>query len=124
MPAINDYKCDNCGFCLPSGWGGYMYVIDDDGKRIVCPHPREFATVAEVLGDDAPPELVELRTGFNSYCLCLECLKKVELDLDRDLRECPKCTSNNITSLSELVGHSCPKCKEGTIKEIETGMWT
>lgn len=26
MPPINQYKCDKCGFALPSGWGGYMYV--------------------------------------------------------------------------------------------------
>ena len=39
MPPIDDYKCNKCGLSLPSGWGGYIYVIDGSGKRIVCPHP-------------------------------------------------------------------------------------
>jgi DNA-directed RNA polymerase subunit RPC12/RpoP len=42
MPTISDYKCDKCGFSLTSGWGGYMYVMDQTGKRIVCPHPVEI----------------------------------------------------------------------------------
>lgn len=50
MPPINEYKCNKCGFSLPMGWGGYIYVQDDNGKRIVCPHPGEGQTVAEVLG--------------------------------------------------------------------------
>ena len=61
MPPINDFKCDKCGFQLPSGWGGYMYVTDQTGKRIVCPHPCEFATVSQVLGANAPRELTSTR---------------------------------------------------------------
>jgi DNA-directed RNA polymerase subunit RPC12/RpoP len=124
MPPINDFKCDKCGFQLPSGWGGYMYVTDQTGKRIVCPHPCEFATVYQVLGANAPRELIQQRTGFNSDCLCLDCLKEFNIDLKRDARACPHCNSNRIGSLQELVDGPCPKCKEGTIQEIVTGAWS
>jgi len=29
VPPINDYKCNKCGYSLQSGWGGYMYIIND-----------------------------------------------------------------------------------------------
>ncbi len=124
MPAINDFRCDRCEFSLPSGWGGDMYVTDEAGKRVVCPHPCEYAVVSEVLGADAPPELVEQRTGFNSDGVCLDCLAQFSIDLDRDARACQKCKSARIATVQELVGKPCPKCKAGTIREIETGMWS
>jgi hypothetical protein len=103
-----------------------MYVTDQTGKRIKCPHPHEFWTVAEVLRAEATrtEELIEQRTGFNSYCLCLDCLANLEIDLERDARVCPSCKSTHIASLREMVGGTCPKCKEGTIQEIETGWWS
>jgi|YNPMSStandDraft_1061717.scaffolds.fasta_scaffold47458_2 predicted RNA-binding Zn-ribbon protein involved in translation (DUF1610 family) len=138
MPPINHYKCNKCGFALPSGWGGYMYVEDDKKKRIVCPHPVEDWTVAEVLGDNAPIDLIKARTGFNSYCLCLDCLHQFEADLgderanpwrgwygamrQKDERKCPQCKSTNIATVFELIGTPCPKCKDGLIEEIETGI--
>lgn len=77
-----------------------MYVEDDEGNRITCPHPDEIGTVLSVLGRDAPSELIRERTGSNSYCLCLDCLKKFEADVatsilrnfrkGKDKRECPE----------------------------------
>jgi len=52
MPKINHYRCNQCEFSLPSGWGGCMYVEDDGGRRIICPHPIEWLRVAEVLGEN------------------------------------------------------------------------
>ena len=122
MPLINIFRCDKCKFSLPSGWGGYMYVTNQADERIVCPHPSEYYTVIAVLGEEAPQELIEQRTGFNSYCLCLNCLANFEMDLERDARVCQKCQSNLIASVREMVGRICPKCKKGTIQEIETGL--
>jgi hypothetical protein len=124
MPIICNFQCDKCGFSLPSGSGGHMYVTDYYGERIVCPHPNEFDKVREILGADAPSELIEQKTGFNSYCLCLDCLAEVTIDLARDARTCPKCKSGRVSSVIELVGASCPKCKVGTIQEIDTGICT
>lgn len=139
MPPINHYRCNQCGFSLPSGWGGYMYVEDDSGKRIVCPHPGERRTVAEVLGENATRELIKARTGFHSDCVCLDCLEQFELDIGddeqsksswrypwatrrKDKRRCPHCNSQNVKTVFELLGSPCPKCKKGLIEEIVTGI--
>jgi rubredoxin len=38
LPPVNKYRCNNCGFSFPEGWGGYFYVeVDEDflNKRII-----------------------------------------------------------------------------------------
>lgn len=80
--------------------------------------------------------LLETRVGFNSYCYCLDCLKKSELDLGsvesaseswgrnrsgkKDERLCFYCGSNKVASVLEMVGKLCPCCKKGNIIEIKT----
>jgi len=121
-----------------------------DCLRVTCPHPDEHRTVARILGESAPKELVKNRTGFNSYCICLDCLHQFEADLRdekvnewrfwygfpsfkeafrspkppemKDERKCPKCGSKNVKTVFELLWKPCPKCKEGMIVEIETGI--
>jgi len=44
--------------------GGYVYVENDSGKRIVCPHLAEMSTVAEVLGENANTRK-HCNKGFN-----------------------------------------------------------
>jgi DNA-directed RNA polymerase subunit RPC12/RpoP len=122
MPPINRYECDRCDFRLPGGWGGYMYVTDEAGARIVCPHPAEHVTVTKVLGEGAPGKLIRERTGFSSHCVCLDCLHQFDLDLERDERGCPQCGSAVVKSLREMIGKPCPKCKRGTVREIRTGI--
>jgi RNA polymerase subunit RPABC4/transcription elongation factor Spt4 len=99
-----------------------MYVIDDQGNRVVCPHPGEFRKAHEVLGDNYSEEVVAERTGFNSHCLCLDCLTNSDLDMTRDRRECPNCHSQNISTILELVGKQCPKCNDGKIQASFTGL--
>jgi DNA-directed RNA polymerase subunit RPC12/RpoP len=102
-----------------------MYVMDKHGKRIGCGHPGEFATVRRVLGWRAFfPKIVHKRTGFNSDCRCLDCLKKFNLDVDRDVRVCPHCKSSCVASLREATGKKCPTCKEGRILTSRPVMWT
>jgi len=116
-----------------------MYVEDDGGERVVCPHPGERRKVAEVLGQDANSELIKARTGFNSDCVCLDCLEQFELDIGddeqsrsswryfygatrrKDERRCPHCNSRNVKTVFEHIGSACPKCSEGIIEEIHTG---
>jgi hypothetical protein len=111
-----------CEFHFPSGWGGYTYVTDLNGNRIICPHPLEDERIRKVLGEEASWELIQERTGFNSDCVCLECLTQFNLDLDRDPRICIKCRSGNVRTLNELIDQQCPKCKKGMIREIDTGI--
>jgi len=47
-----------------------MYVKNSRGEKVVCPHPAEMGVVYDVLGKDAPDELIREMTGHNSYCLC------------------------------------------------------
>ena len=35
MPQVNKFKCNKCDFEMPSGWGGYMYVIGSFGARVI-----------------------------------------------------------------------------------------
>ena len=138
MPQIWEFMCRNCAFSLPPGWGGYLYVKNDKGEKIACAHPQECKTVAEVLGierdsvshlfwvplpDAAPMDLLRERVGFDSYCVCVTCLNQFNLDLEKEDRECPRCHSKDVRAELELVGQPCPRCKTGTIEEIETGLW-
>lgn len=50
MPPINKYKCNKCGFSLPSGWGGFLFVENDKGQRFECVHPAERDSIEEILG--------------------------------------------------------------------------
>ena len=136
MPPINEYKCNQCDINLPKGWGTYMYVTDDNGNRVRCYHPSESRYVVEVLGESPSAELVYQRTGFNSCCICLECLAQFDVDFGKsywtskgfpddrtgkDKRECPKCKSVRVQTELEMVGETCPKCKEGIIEKTWTG---
>ena len=112
-----------------------MYVLDGRGTRVICPHPGEEAEVARVLGVKekalrCPCEpnttkkakhhqevfhLALTRTGFLSDCICHDCLAQFGLDLQRDEKRCPTCSSSEVTTLHDLLGEPCPRCKEGTI---------
>ena len=145
MPTVKGYACTRCGFTLTKPEGGQMYVMDNFGTRSICPHPGEDAHVARVLGVDEealryafaqktcgkgnpaaqhPMELFAYalsRTGFLSDCLCLNCLAPFKLDVHRDAKQCPACSSRHIKTAKELLKHRCPKCKQGTLQKRETG---
>jgi hypothetical protein len=61
MPLISDFRCDRCGFVLPTGWGGADYVLDEAGTRIVCPHPAEQAKAIQVISRSIPDFAEQLR---------------------------------------------------------------
>lgn len=140
MPSITEYKCNKCGFELKPGWGGYAYILDHGCKRVADPHLIIFGKIVSgpILQRALEPFREFLRRiwkpyyqrfiqmmgevrGFNYYCLCLDCLTELELDVEKEERKCRKCGSKNVRIERELVGLPCPKCKEGTIEEIMTG---
>lgn len=144
MPPIDDFRCNECGFALPSGWGTIFYVVSDEGDRIKCLHPGEHHFVEQELGLNAPIDLILERTGFFSNCVCLDCLHQFKADLGesgyhpywrgfnannksypfKDKRQCRKCGSSNVKTELEMVGQICPKCKHGIIRQIYTGCIT
>lgn len=148
MPSISHFKCDRCRLKLPSGWGTYFYAEDNEGNRVPCPHPCEWLTWQQVLPKSTSQEQFQKRTGYNSFCICLDCSYQFEADfgedygtlpknsiwrrrgnlktnanmrVEKDKRVCPKCKSTNVKTELEMVGEMCPKCKKGSIIEIETG---
>jgi hypothetical protein len=149
MPGIFRYECNKCAFSFEyAGWGGNMYVLSDEGERVVCAHPGEFTTVGEVLGlpydsswDEVWDEVLS-KVGFHSDCVCIDCFKQFRLDLGeripvggypsdpsepiegRDERKCPRCGSLRVKAANELVEQPCPKCEAGKIEKIWTGWVT
>jgi DNA-directed RNA polymerase subunit RPC12/RpoP len=145
MRNMNRYTCTRCGLTLPSGQGGQMYVTDNEGERSICPHPGEEAHVAHLLGvkeealirafaretsekgnhttqhHDGLFHFALSRTGFLSDCLCRDCLAQFKLDMHRDVKRCPHCSSSHVKTVRELLRHRCPECREGTIEEYKTG---
>ena len=141
-----------------------MYVEKDDGQRIPCRHPIEDSDIQQVLGcsfhdiglsvwgvsefgengkwwwsrkKKSTFKLIRQKTGYNSFCICSDCLSQFTSDLgdeesewrsaygfcrEKDERLCKKCLSKNVKTVFELIGHTCPKCKQGKIEEIVTGM--
>lgn len=85
---------------------------------------------------------IKARTGFDSECLCLTCLKqgndrkaeawryyysylgllKRGFRIERDKKKCPFCNSTNVRTVKETLDgidlKTCPKCKKGTLGEI------
>src|SRR5262249_46109340 len=123
MPPINRYACNECDFELPSGWGGYTYAVDNLGRRVVCPHPSEIHTIREVTGLNYTEAREAGRVGFAQHCVCLDCLKQFNLDLERDAAVCPECASPRVRSLRDLIGQMCPRCKVGRIEEGSVVRW-
>jgi hypothetical protein len=121
---IYDVQCNSCGFHLDSGTGSDVYVTDEKGERIICPHPIEFDTVLRVLGKNATKELIDERTGELQHWLCLSCLSVCELDLKRDRHECGSCRSTEGKSVMNMIGETCPKCGKGKISLFDTGLET
>ena len=84
--------------------------MDNLGKRVVCPHPAEVHTINKVTGLNYSEARDAGRVGFAQHCICLECLKQLDLDLERDAVVCPGCSSPNVRSLRALIGQKCPRC--------------
>jgi hypothetical protein len=125
-----------------------MYVVNDEGERVICPHPCESITVERVLGKGLSRRVLDSRTGFESHCVCVDCLHQFEADLghlpellegagrlkrwhllswggvreDHDERVCPRCGSATVRTARELVDQPCPSCKQGTFVEQSTGL--
>jgi hypothetical protein len=98
-----------------------VYAISSEGKRICCGHPLEEYTIQAVTDMGWSEAKAAGRVGFNSYCICVDCLEQCVLDDDRDPLCCSKCEGVNVKTARSLVGQPCPKCKTGQIARIPTG---
>jgi len=117
---IRDFYCDTCSFEMPSGFGEYMYVVDDDGERHGLQHPCEGMQIRKILGEDASDELIEERTGYRAFYVCQVCGHAFEEERG-EAEKCPECGSEDVVSQNELVGEPCPRCEDGTFVDETTG---
>jgi len=125
MPAIDKFECDQCDFAMPSGWGCFTYAVDKQGKRITCPHPAEIRVARKATGLREYGEMKEKGViGLSKHVVCADCLEQCALDFDRDTLKCPKCDSESVRTIEDLVDQPCPKCKNGSVRRIPTGMFT
>ncbi len=121
MPGIDKYGCDHCDLVMPEGWGGYTYVVASNGERVPCPHPGETMIFERVTGLSYSEAYASGLVGSARHCLCFDCTDQFDLDLDRDIKRCPKCSSLNVRSARGAIGSICPRCKQGHIRQTETG---
>ena len=137
MPKLIQFVCDECDFTLKTWSGGIYYVLDNEGKRIKLPHPGEGYKLAQVLGLDEEKihgfpylpikekeivELLEVRVGYLSDTICIDCGYVWMLDWDKDELICPKCDSPNIKMVMEMGGQECPICGKGHFEEKDSGI--
>jgi hypothetical protein len=138
MATTCDYKCKKCGFSMHPGCGGYLYIENNKGERIAFLETEQGHCIDDLLSENLSIEAMKEKLGYNSYCVCLDCLEQFELDLGneeenpdsdryyygaikrRDERKCPRCKSQNVKTSMELVGKKCPSCHKGTFHEIWT----
>jgi hypothetical protein len=122
MPVIATIKCDTCDLHLPTGAGGYMYVLNSAGERIVCPHPLEMNTIERVTGLDWHAARTKGLLGHVSYCVCFACTHQFEVDVERDVKQCPKCKALDVRTANASLGAQCPRCHKGSLVEEAVGV--
>lgn len=120
MPPIWRLHCNKCDFEMPTGWGGCMYAQDETGHRILCRHPGEHSAVRRITGLSVSDAIDQGKVGFESDCICLSCLEKTRLDIEKDSRLCPACSNGIVVSAIELIDKKCPKCGTGKFVRTET----
>ena len=134
MPRIYKFECDTCGEIVDIGEGDRIYVIDKNGERIIGAHSMDFRFVKRVLRESwgyngsfsidskEYTEILKEKTGKVHTCICRDCLKKFEIDVELDEFICPACNSENVCLIHDFVGNTCPKCKEGKIRKKSFGI--
>jgi predicted RNA-binding Zn-ribbon protein involved in translation (DUF1610 family) len=126
VPKISRFYCPECDFEMPRGWGTYVYVVDDDGRKIVAPHPCEQFVACDVIGCTMKEldenEEYKSRVGVMHYVVCISCAHQFAIDLKRHLRVCPECGSKSVYNCWEMIGRQCPRCRRAQIVEEDTGI--
>lgn len=122
MRKIDRYECTRCDFHMPSGWGSRVYAVNEDGDRVVCPHPGEWRHVKDMTGLNIYDAITQQKVGSLYPCVCTDCLSQFELDFKNDEQACPVCSSRSVRSELDLVGEVCPQCCTGAFTRVQTGV--
>jgi DNA-directed RNA polymerase subunit RPC12/RpoP len=119
MPEITYYRCEKCGLKVYEGTG-VNYVLQD-GERVWCPHPGEDGQCYAMTGMTLGAAMRQGIAGFLTDCRCMDCGEKADLDLERDEKKCPKCSSTRIASFWDCHTGQCPRCGAPGMNEHSTG---
>ena len=92
------FVCDSCANAVEAWGDGNPYYIGETGAKIYAYHPS--AERGRCIGNDVPH-------------LCLECGQEFNVDSNAPCSECVGCSSNRISDLLMLEGHTCPVCRSG-----------
>ncbi len=116
MPPIFQIQCRACGFQSSDEVVVTMYVLDDRGTRVICPHPTEDDTVMEVTGlEFEEAEAAGLIRYMRPY-LCLTCEAVSTLDRNHDAIQCQACGSGSLVFFGEVEGRACPRCGAASLE--------
>ena len=99
-----------------------MYVLDEGGTRVPCPHPSEDDAVLEVTGLSI--EMAE-RRGRIVYVrpyLCVTCGEVGELDRTRDPERCVACGSASVVAFAAVQEAGCPRCSAPSLTTEAAGV--
>jgi hypothetical protein len=119
---IIEIRCSVCGVLYDRGMGGVQYVTNDQGERVICPHPIESFIIDGILGKHPSRYLMKQRTGMLRRWLCLSCLATCRLDFDRDDHRCAHCGSPDGKPVVDMLGKPCRTCRTGIIAAKPTGL--
>jgi hypothetical protein len=122
MQHVAEHFCSHCQFSLRSlEWRGRPYIVSADGERAIGPILTKVLPTPDKTEEGISRVEIKRESGFLSECLCLKCLKRFELDLERDKRQCEHCGSTDIKPVGDLMNGRCPKCKVGFLQKTLTG---
>lgn len=136
MPFVDEFKCTDCGFTLPRGWGGCFYVEIDKSswldrikgtaklERVKCLHPGECRKIRELLLwrekiERPSQELVNERVGFLSHCICIGCLHQFDADYGHYYFSINHGYPHENGARPEKDKRECPNCKSANVKTEE-----
>jgi hypothetical protein len=118
-------ECDRCDFQVSPTGGGYMYVFDTGGDRVICPHPQEFATVERITGMSWAAASEKGLVHYAIQALCLQCAELFDAEYKRNQpldARCPRYGAADARSVRDSAGTRCPRCREGTLRRDDVSV--
>lgn len=97
-------SCTECDFTIEAWSDGNPYYLDAKGVKRYAYHPSDE---------------LHLCTDVDTPHICLQCAHTFEVDSASPVHACPKCASEEISELWDLLNRRCPSCHKGDL--IESG---
>lgn len=118
---IAKLQCDQCDYEIYASQAGYPYVIWDGGEYSL-PHPIEETSLKEYTGLMWREAMERGILQRKAECLCFACAAQFRLDVDREIKRCPKCASYEVRTFRGAINARCPSCNQGMLKHEFIGI--